>query len=480
MTTHPDSIAPAEPAPTPRRFTRKRSAGTIITILLLVEVISAFETSMVFAAIPTMIRDFNSDAGTVSWVATSFLLVAAASAAVCGRIGDMYGRERVLVVILAAATVGSLISAMADGIGMVIVGRAIQGVAGAILPLCIGLAREHLPKAKLPVAVAVISGAAVAAGAAAAYIAGLMIDYASWHMIFIVAAVYAAAMLVLVLFVLPWRPPTGTTQQIDYLGAIVFAPAIAAILLGINKISSWGLFDIKTLGLILGGIAVLALWARWELQVKDPIANLRLFTDRKISITMIATLTLAVGPLSVSNMIYALVLQSPKDAPFGVGMTPSDAGLLTLIAALIAYCLTPLSGRISRTMGSRVSLLIGGATFVLAGLILFVSHHSMIGVFAAVFFASAATSFAYTALPNLIVESVPAENTSEAAGLNTVIRTGGQGVGTSIAATLLASSAVAGVSTGAGLNMVIAMGIIGTLLTIGLTLMLKRGSAYTA
>src|SRR5690606_23751207 len=145
MTTLPDPVVTADTAPLPKRFTRKRSAGAIITILVLVEIISAFETSMVFAAIPTIIRDFNSDAGTVGWAVTAFLLVAAAAAAVCGRIGDMYGRERVLIVLLAAATVGSLVSALGDSIGAIIVGRAIQGVAGAILPLCIGLAREHLP-----------------------------------------------------------------------------------------------------------------------------------------------------------------------------------------------------------------------------------------------------------------------------------------------------------------------------------------------
>ncbi|WP_051164335.1 MFS transporter [Nocardia testacea] len=100
MTTFPDPVAPVYPAPTSGRFARKRSAGTIIAILVLVEIISAFESSMVFAAIPTLIRDFGSDAGTAGWTVTAFLLVAAVAAAVCGRIGDMYGRERVLVVIL--------------------------------------------------------------------------------------------------------------------------------------------------------------------------------------------------------------------------------------------------------------------------------------------------------------------------------------------------------------------------------------------
>lgn len=481
MTTIPDSVIPAEPLPPQRRFNRQRSAGVIITILVLVEVISAFETSMVYAAIPTIIADFNSDAATVGWAVTAFLLVAAASAAVCGRLGDMYGRERVLVVILAAATVGSLISALGDSITAIIVGRAIQGVAGAILPLCLGLARQHLSKEKVPFAVAVIAGSAVAAGAASAYVAGLMIDHASWHMIFIVAAIYAVFTLLLVLFVLPWRPPVGTTQKVDYIGTIVFAPAIAAILLGVNKSSTWGWSDPKTLGVIIAGSIALVLWVGWELRVSDPIANVRLFTDRKVALTMVATLSLAIGPMAVGSMVTPLVLQSPETAPYGLGMSPTDAGLLALLAALIGFAFTPVSGRLTRTMGSRASLIVGSVLFIVVAVLLVTAHDSAGGMFAMVTAASVATAFAYTALPNLIVEAVPVENTSEATGLQTVLRTGGQGVGTSVATTVLAASAVGGsaLPAVAGLNAIAGMICIGAVITVGLALLLRPGSVYT-
>ncbi|WP_020109162.1 MFS transporter [Nocardia sp. 348MFTsu5.1] len=480
MTTIPDPIAPAKPVPLAGRYNRNRSAAFIITILVLVEIISAFETSMVFAAIPTIIADFGSDAATVGWAVTAFLLVAAASAAVCGRLGDMFGRERVLVVILATATIGSLVSALGDSVTTIIAGRAIQGVAGAILPLCIGLAREHLTKDKVPVAIAIISGSAVAAGAASAYIAGLMIDHASWHMIFIVAAVYATFALLLVLFALPWRPPVGTTQKVDYVGTIVFAPAIAAILLGINKSSTWGWSDPKTIGLIVTGLVAMALWVVWELRVTDPIANVRLFTNRKVALTMLATLAAAVGPFGIGNMITPLVLQSPTTAPYGLGMSPTDAGLLALIGALIGFAFTPLSGRLTRTVGSRASLIVGGLLYVVVAILLVTSHDSIGGMFAMVTTASIATAFAYTALPNLIVEAVPVDNTSEATGLQTVIRTAGQGIGTSIGTTVLAASAVAGsiAPTVAGLNAVAGIIFAGAVVTVGLALMLRRGSVY--
>ncbi|MDH3047557.1 MFS transporter [Gordonia alkanivorans] len=480
MTTIPNPVA-VTPDPIARRFRRRRSPTTIIVILTLVEIISAFETSMVYATVPTIIKDFDSDASTVGWAITAFLLVAAASAAVCGRLGDMFGRERVLVVLLVGAIVGSLISAIGDSVTWIVVGRAIQGVAGAILPLLIGMAREHLPQDKVPVAVAMISGSAIAAGAGSAYVAGVVIDHASWHLLFIIAAIYAAFTLALVLFALPWKIPAGTTKKIDYIGTIAFAPAIAGILLAVNKAQTWGWTDTKTIGLLTAGIVVLVLWVMWELRVTDPIATVRLFTKRKVTLTMLITFMLAAGPFGIAPMINPIILQSPETGAFGVGMSPTDAGLLALAGALIGFCFTPISGRLTRAVGSRVALFVGCALYMVSYALMLFTYHSAWGMFFVVATGSTAVAFSYTAIPNLVVEAVPAENTSEANGLNSVVRSTGQGIGTSIASTILVASAVAGsvTPTLGGLQAVIAMMAIGTLVTFVLALRLKPGSAST-
>ncbi len=187
------------------------------------------------------------------------------------------------------------------------------------------LAREHLPASRVPVAVALISGSAVAAGSASLLVAGLLIDNASWHMIFVVAAVYAIFALLLVWFVLPWRRPTGTSEKIDYIGAVTFAGAVAAILLGVNKSQSWGWSDPRTLGLILGGAVALVLLVRWELRTPSPIINVRLFADRKFSLTMLATVAIAVGPLGVVTMIIPIIMQTPSTGDFGLGLSATHA-----------------------------------------------------------------------------------------------------------------------------------------------------------
>lgn len=449
----------------------------IIAVLVAVEIISAFETAMVYAALPTFIVDFQTDASTVGWAVTAFLLVAAASAAVCGRLGDMYGRERVLIVLLAAAAVGSVVSAVGDSIGWIIAGRAIQGVAGAILPLCVGLAREHLPAHRVPVAVSLIAGSAVAAGSAAQLIAGVLIDHASWHMIFVVAAVYATGALALVAFVLPWRPPTGSTEKVDYVGAVMFVPAIAAVLLGVNKSTAWGWTDAGTLGLVFGGLLVLVLWVLWELRTTSPIVNIRQFANRKFSLTMLATFAIALGPLGVVAMIIPMVLQSPVDAPFGLGLTPTNAGLVTFFGSMFGMACTPLSGKIAAAVGARASMLLGSGLFLASNVLLFAFNDSMIGMLALVVSTSVASAFAFTALPNLLVEAVPAHCTSEATGTNTVIRTAGSGIGASIATMLLSSTVLAsGFNSTDGLNAVALMLVVTCIAAIGFTLLIQRGA----
>ncbi|WP_390893129.1 MFS transporter, partial [Prescottella equi] len=149
--------------------------------------------------------------------------------------------------------------------------------------------------------------------------------------------------------------------------------------------------------------------------------------------------------------------------------------------SMFGFVCTPLSGRISRAVGARASMLLGTALFTLGSAMLIVFHDSVVGMVAMIITVSVATAFAYTALPNLIVEAVPESNTSEATGTNSVLRTGGQGIGTSIATMLLASSATAagGVApTVSGLNTVATMMVVLGLVTFGFTFLIRRGSVF--
>ncbi|MFJ6572208.1 MFS transporter [Streptomyces sp. NPDC091292] len=420
-----------------------RRIPVLIGILVFADIVSAFESTMMFNALPRIIEAFHTTPADASWVLTAFLLVAAASAAVCGRLGDLYGRRNVIIVLLLISAVGSIVSVSTGTLIGVIIGRAIQGVSGGILPLCFGVVREVLPQKHVPVAAAMIAGAAMLAGAAGNIISGALIDSLDWHYIFIVAAavaLIAAAGCAL----LPRSTAVAAVRRVNWYGSVLFAPAIGLVLFGVNQSRTWSWSDGRTVGTIVTGLLLLAFWAWRELRADHPMINLRLFSDRKLTLTMLATAVLAIGPMGATGFLLQIIMQTPTSAPVGLGLSATDAGWVSFCIAIFGFLLSPVSGRISARAGARQVLVIGSVFGVINAVTLALLHSTLLGLIISTVFLTVATSFMLSSLPNLIMEVIPAAHTSEATGLNVVVRTAFSGVGTSLATLFLSLSVVSG------------------------------------
>ncbi len=119
----------------------RSSHWIIIGALLIAEIAAIFETTMIYVALPTLIREFG-DPITAGWLVTAHGLIGTSVALMAGRLGDIYGRKRVLLVMLSIAVAGSVLSAMTSDYMLVLLGRALQGCATALIPLSIGIIRE--------------------------------------------------------------------------------------------------------------------------------------------------------------------------------------------------------------------------------------------------------------------------------------------------------------------------------------------------
>ena len=236
------------------------------------EILSAFELSMLYAALRFMIADFG-DPEAVGWVMTSFLLTSAVSAAICGRLGDLFGRQRVLLIVIALSIIGSLIAAFSSTLEGVIVGRVIQGTAGAIFPLCIGLVRENVKPESAPIFIGTLAATLTVTMGMGIFLGGVIVDTLNWHWIF-----FAGALAGVVAFVAikSWLPDkSGDTKTIaaktNFLGGILFAPAIVCLRLGITKAPAWGWISPLTLITIGVGFGLLLIWVRSELRAESPL-----------------------------------------------------------------------------------------------------------------------------------------------------------------------------------------------------------------
>lgn len=419
----------------------KKSPGfvAIVAVLILTEIVSAFELSMMYVTLPTLIKDFQVDANTVAWVVTIYLLVSASSALLGGRFGDLYGRRKVMMVVLVLAGLGSFVSLIGGSLEMIILGRGIQGTAGAVMGLAFGLAREHLHEKKLPVGVSMIGASALIAGAGGALIAGLMIDTFSWHGIFLFAGLLAFIACFFTWLVIPSDATRVLTQRrLDILGAVLLPLGASGILLGLSNSSKAGWGSFNGGGLLGLGLVVVAVWVFWELRVSNPIVNLRMFQNRQIALIMGATFLAAVGPIGGMSVPSQMVLQYPATVGFGLGFTASAAGMFSCVIALVGYFFSPLGGKLAGKFGARAVFIAGLALMTVAIVPILLTLGSMVVFLISMSINAVGIALTFGALPNVMIEAVPESHTSETAGTNTMVRNIGQSVATAVGAFMLA------------------------------------------
>ena len=137
-----------------------------ITFMVLVLGVSAYSLlqSLVIPALPTIQHDVHTTQTAVTWVVTAYLLSASIFTPIMGRVGDMVGKERMLVVALVALAAGSVVAALAHSIGVLILGRAIQGIGGGCLPLSFGIIRDEFPPVRVATGVGVVAAMTAVGG----------------------------------------------------------------------------------------------------------------------------------------------------------------------------------------------------------------------------------------------------------------------------------------------------------------------------
>ncbi|MFC9357914.1 MFS transporter [Rhodococcus sp. NPDC057014] len=412
---------------------------------MLIEVAGMFEQAMVLGSLPFFANLFGINLAAAAWVITIFVLTGAASAILAGKLGDMYGRRRVVLVLLAVSLAGSLITITFGTFPALLIGRALQGTSIGIVPLLIGIARETLPKSMVPTTVAYLTATGTITAGVGMFVAGLFIDSGDWHYMFVVTAALCAVTLILTrVFV----PESTITQSgtIDWVGAALMAPGLISLLYGISVAQGVGLTDAGVLASIGIGSAVLAVWVWWELRVPSPLVDLRLLVNPKLAKTMIVILLTGLATISVNFVSNPLLALSPAEYPIGIGLTATTFGSFALVASIITFIVTPLSGRIAARHGAPLAMVIGVALLVAVYIALMIPaiNSSVAGFFLANMTVMIGNSFVISSMFNLVVEAVPTESTSQYIGVAQVASNVSRAVGTVIASVLLSSSVMPG------------------------------------
>jgi MFS family permease len=407
--------------------------------LLLTEVLASVEHTMVINILPSMVREFH-DLRSVTWAMTAFLLCQAATAAVGGRIGDMIGRKRMLVILVLVCGLGSLVSALSSSLEGIIVGRAIQGCSGAILPLCYGVTREEARAKDVPVLIGILTGGYAFAAVFGYLIGGHFSDQGHWRSVFMFAVIFSLLLLPLIMFVLPSRPGTGIHGSFDVLGALLFAPAIASVLYGITAVAKVG-WAIGTAAWFIGGVLALVVWTWHELRAKEPLINVRLLARREVAVGNLCGALASFGVMQLP-IVSIMILQQPAIAGVGIGLTATMAGLFKLPSNFVALVASPLSGVVAGRYGPLLAVLQGGAVCVIGWVGMAFMHDTLVEVVFFTIVCGFGAQMLLAAVPNTVLNGVPIERSSEVTGLTSVIRATASAAGAQTIAILLATSRV--------------------------------------
>ena len=427
---------------------QKANTTGIIFALFLAEMTVTFESAMVYAALPTLIRVFG-DPMKAGWLVTSHLLIAAATAPVAGRLGDIKGRKRWIMLLLAVALAGSILSAVTSVFLLVLVGRAMQGLSSAVLPLSVGVVREALPEDKVPLGIGILTTAQGAGAALGLVLGGALIDNFPWHSLFIASAVLLALSMLACHFLVPARPGTPTHEPIDWLEGLLPVPAIAALLLSTSLGKQMGWLSPQVLGLVAFGLLLMLWWGRRSLRSREPFIDLRLFKGRNFAVANAISVLLGMGTMQ-TLYVFSAYMQSPKWTMVGLGLTATVAGLAKLPSNFLSFFAGPFSGWLTQRVGDRLTVL-GGALLAALGwtIGLGVLPDRPIEIVLLLCVISFGTTMLQAAIPNVVVASVPESRTSEAMGSMSVVRGIASAIGAQVIALLLASDTMAAPGGGA-------------------------------
>jgi MFS family permease len=396
------------------------ASGALAAVLGLTALTWAIGQTSLVPALPEIGRELGVGPSGVAWTLTAYLMMAAISTPLLGRIGDQVGRRRMLLVCMAALTIGSLVAAVAPSLGVLIAGRVVQGIGAGVFPLCFAILRNTLPPDAAARSVGTISALVGAGGGIGLVAGGLLADSGSFRYIFWGTAAMSVLVWGAVRIVVPdSRGATG--GRIDVRGGLVLAVGLSAALLAISRTGTAGWTSAQTLGLLALAALVLAGWWILEARTAEPLADLASLTDPIVRMGNLATLLIGFGVFGSFILIPELA-QAPTSTPYGLGLSATLAGLLLVPGSIVMLVLGRVSGALGRRYTPRLPLAAGGAIAAVGLALTAVSHAgwpALVG-FGTLLYAGMALSFA--AMPNLVLQAVPVHRTGEATGFNALVR----------------------------------------------------------
>ncbi|MGC8546525.1 MAG: MFS transporter [Thermoplasmata archaeon] len=408
-----------------------RAKSTIAVMAIAGTMIMYVET-MVTPALPVLSKFFSASYDSLSWIVTSYLISGTISAAIFGKLADIYGKKKVFVILSLVYAIAVSFGGFANTLTEFIIIRAIQGLGMGMLPVAFALLNDELPKNELPLAQGIIS-ATFTVGASLGLVVGAWItqNY-DWQWSYHSAIPIAFGLFIASLVILE-ESPYRKEETIDYGGIFLLSIGLVSAILVLSEGVYWGWTSYLILSLAFLAVASFSLFLIYENTVTQPFINLKLLKIRNI---FLANLT---GLFASGGMFYLFytippLLQDP--APAGFGKDILTSGLVMVPGSLMAIVFAPIGALIVRKYGPKLSIIIGTGVMLVAFILLYFNRGNVTSITEDAIFIGSGTSFVFVGIINMIIISTPRDSTGMVTGMNTVFRNIGSTISPAIAGVL--------------------------------------------
>ena len=394
--------------------------------------------SLVAPALPDLQNSLHTSVNSASWVLTAYLLSASIATPLIGRLGDIHGKERLLVGVLVLLCVGTVVSAISTTLAVMLLGRVIQGAAGGLFPLAFGIIRDEFPRERIAGGIGLMSALLGVGGGAGIVLAGPIIAHLGYHWLFWLPLVLLVPSTVAIYLFVP-ESPVRTKGTVNWAGAALMSVGLVALLVAVSEAPVWGWGSPKTLVLLAIGAVVLPLWVRSEVRSPQPLVDMRMMRIRGVWTTTTVAALLGFG-MYASFILLPEYVETPERAGYGFGSSVTQAGLFLVPTTAAMLIVGSQTGRLEKLFGSKPPLLAGAVCSAGAYALLALFRDESWQIYVAAFLLGTGIGLAFAAMVNLIIENVGPAETGIATGMNTVTRTVGGAFGGAVVASILAGS----------------------------------------
>ncbi len=409
----------------------------IITLVLYIE-------GMLTPSLNTIASEFRVTPGQVSLILSAYIVTGVALSPVVGKLGDIYGKKRVLGIVLVIYTACVSVTGFSPNYPFMVAARAFQGIGLTIFPLGLSLVREEFPREMVPRAQGILSAMFGAGFAVSLPLGAWVSGNFGWRTTYHSAIPFVVLLAILVFVYVRESRYRRPEARVDYVGAAILALALAFVVLALSEGSTWGWTSTPTLGLFGAGVALLAPLVLYERRYQrsggEAILDFRLLRQRNVMVTNIVGAVAGLGMyLALLSMTF-LFEAPPFSGGYRLSIQSAGDALVPLAVGMLLFA--PVAGILVSRIGTRPITLIGAAVTGV-GFLLAVPAQSLGSLLVVEFLVGAGIGIVNAGMINLLVLTVDPRDMGLATSMSAVFRNIGSALGAPISGSLLSTFTIA-------------------------------------